>query len=296
MRIIISLMVWLIVALYSYQCSSGNSSDIVRYENGLLQNRQINEASGLDASWINADVLWTHNDSGDQNRIFAIDTRGNDLGTFYLAGISNRDWEDIAVGPGPQDGQAYIYVAEIGDNRAVYDTKYIYRIPEPMFKQQSLPVDTTLEGVQTIAFRYPDGPRDAETLMIDPLSRDLYVISKREEQVRVYRLAFPQVIDSVTTAEYLLSLPITMVTAGDISDDGRDIIIKNYDQIFYWRRDVQQSVSEVLAMPPDTLPYVVEPQGEALCWSADGQGYFTLSEEAKGIRARLYYYPFNRSE
>lgn len=294
MKIILSLTVGIVLVLYFYRCSSGNSSEILRYETGLLQNRQINEASGLDASWINADVLWTHNDSGDQNRIFAIDTQGNDLGTFYLAGVSNRDWEDIAVGPGPQNNQSYIYVAEIGDNQAVYDIKYIYRIPEPLVKRKALPVDTTLDEVVTVAFRYPDGPRDAETLMVDPLSRDLYIVSKREEQVGVYRLAFPQMTDSVSTVEYLLSLPITRVTAGDISDDGLDIIIKNYEQIYYWRRDRQQTVSEALATPPDTLPYVVEPQGEALCWSGDGQGYFTLSEEARGIRARLYFYPFNR--
>ena len=46
-------------------------------------------------------ILWTHNDAGGENRIFAIDSNGISRGTYYLNGIENRDWEDIAVGPGP---------------------------------------------------------------------------------------------------------------------------------------------------------------------------------------------------
>ncbi|MCW8849578.1 MAG: hypothetical protein OQJ81_06315, partial [Melioribacteraceae bacterium] len=68
---------------------------------GTIENDDIDEASGIASSYKNMGILWTHNDAGGENRIFAIDSNGISRGTYYLNGIENRDWEDIAVGPGP---------------------------------------------------------------------------------------------------------------------------------------------------------------------------------------------------
>ena len=156
-------------------------------DKGLLELDDIVEASGIDASIQNPGVLWTHNDSGDTSRIFAFDTTGKHLGTYLLNGISNRDWEDIAVGPGPEKGKSYIYIGEIGDNGAWYDNKYIYRIEEPNISKIQSPVEKTIDKVAILTFQYPDGSRDAETLMIDRLTGDIIIVSKREENVHVYR-------------------------------------------------------------------------------------------------------------
>jgi len=142
-----------------------------RVDLGLLESDAINEASGLAASRRNAGVFWVHNDSGDRNRIFALNELGEHLSVYTIAGARNWDWEDIATGPGPDSGRTYIYIGEIGDNKAVYDTKYIYRVPEPRVDPDQAPIDTTLAGVETIPFHYPDGRRDAETLMVDIRSR-----------------------------------------------------------------------------------------------------------------------------
>lgn len=276
-----------------FNCSSNRSqNEIKRSDLGLLENSQITEASGIDASVINKDVFWTHNDSGDKSRIFAIDKNGRDRGTFWIEGITARDWEDITIGPGPQSNRSYIYIADIGDNKAKYEVKYIYRIEEPRLNKKINPAVPAILKAETIQFRYPDGQRDAEALLIDPLSKDLYVISKREENVRVYRLPFPQKTDDIIIAEYVISLKLTQITAGDISASGREIILKNYDQIFFWQKNSNQSFKDIFDDPPLLLPYIIEPQGEGLCWSNDGKGYFTLSEEAKGEEARLYFYPY----
>lgn len=263
-----------------------------RVDRGLVANDAINEASGLAASRRNAGVLWTHNDSGDTTRIFAISEAGRDLGEFYLAGTSARDWEEIAVGPGPTDGLSYIYVGEIGDNNAAYDTKKIYRVPEPTVDSASSPSAHLLDGVETITYRYPDGPRDAEAMFVDPNTRDIYVVSKREASVRVYRASWPQSTSETITLERVATLEgLTMINGGDISGDGNEVLLKNYTNIFYWRRDGGQSLGEMFANPPDTVPYIVEPQGESVTWSADGSGYYTVSEEPQNIPAHLYFYP-----
>ncbi|MEJ2052669.1 MAG: hypothetical protein P8X42_02000 [Calditrichaceae bacterium] len=265
---------------------------IQRMDNGLIESDKINEASGIDQSWLNDNVFWLHNDSGNEAQIFAIDERGKNLGRFKLANIKNRDWEDIAVGPGPIDGQSYIYIGEIGDNRAEYEDKYIYRVKEPVIDSTHTPYNAIIENIDIISFIYPDGPRDAETVMIDPLTKDIIIVSKREENVHVYSLAYPQPMDSVIIAQRITILPITQVTGGDISNTGDKIVLKNYEKIYYWTRKSGETLADAFSKEPQLLPYIPEPQGEAICWDKEGKDYFTVSEEAEKTQARLYSYPF----
>ena len=196
-----------------------------------------------------------------------------------------------------------MYIGDIGDNRAQHDLKYIYRVPEPTVTADQTPVEITLTNVETITLRYPDGARDAETLLIDPMSKDLYVISKRETKVRVYRASYPQSTTAPITLEHVATLAINeqdsrsaWLTGGDISPSGREILLKSYIGIYYWSRIPGQPVHEALMAEPILLPYIPEPQGEAVCWKADGGGYYTVSEEQNDIPAQLYFYPRLQAE
>jgi len=275
---------------------------------GIVANDNIDEASGLSASYRNSGVLWTHNDSGGENRIFAIGDDGSHKGTFYLDGVENRDWEDIVVGPGPDDDTSYIYIADIGDNSAQYSTKFIYRVAEPLIPENPEDI-VTIQDVSIISLIYPDGARDAETLMLDPLTKDIYILGKRDSKARLYRLSFPQSTFSLNQAELVLELtlpndpgtntPYYYLTAGDISIDGTEIIVKSYSNVYYWQRNDSLSISEALSVSPILLPYTKEPQGEAICWqNEDNNGFYTLSEENISYNgtiftfpAELYFYP-----
>ncbi len=263
-----------------------------RVDKGQINFRELTEASGIAASRKNPGVLWTHNDSGGKSRLFALDTNGRYLGSYYIAGARNRDWEDIAVGPGPTEGESYIYIADIGDNSAQYDTKYIYRIPEPRVSVSQTPLDTVLYGAERLPFQYPEGNRNAETVMVDPLTRDLFVISK-ERYTCVYRAAWPQTFYPtptlhVDTLAFETRLPLSTVVGGDISPDGLWILIKRKDHIFYWKREAGETIRDAFQKSPKFVPYVKEPQGEAVCWAADLSGYYTISE---GLFPHLYFYP-----
>lgn len=266
-----------------------------REELGLVEFAAISEASGVVASRKNTNVLWTHNDSGDQNRIFALSTRGRHLGVYHIAGVLARDWEDIAIGPGPRAGQQYLYIGDIGDNKAKYDKKFIYRIAEPTVSVHQTPVAAVVSEVETLTFQYPDGNRDAEALMLDPLTNDLYIITKREEKVGVYRAPFPQPFslhaETVTILERVATLDLTWVTAADISPSGLEILVKTYTGMYYWNRSPNQAIWQTLATKPQIVPYIMEPQGEAVGWAADGSGYFTLSEVTQDITPMIYFYP-----
>lgn len=274
--------------------SSGHAQSPVfskALDNGIIQAKEIDEASGIVAGRRNHGVLWVHNDSGDESRIFAIDEKGVLLATCYLQGVEARDWEDITIGPGPIPNSNYLYVGDIGDNSAEHKKCYIYRLEEPEVQLGDRARTITISAIDRITYVYPDGARDAETLMADPLSGDLYVVSKRDSLSRVYRLAAPQSVSAPLEVELICELPFNVAVGGDISPTGDEILIKNYVDVYYWRREAAQSISQVLRTAPVRLPYEMEPQGEAVCWKWDAGGYFTLSEELFKIDSRLYFYP-----
>ena len=263
-----------------------------RVDLGEIEQPALVEASGIVASRTNDHVLWSHNDTYCLNRIFAFNEQGTNLGIFWLDGLENRDWEDIALGPGPEANVDYLYVGEIGDNNAVYEYKYIYRFPEPVVLYNQTPVEETIYEFDTIIYQYPDSMRDAETLMLDPLTKDIYVVSKREfEDIRVYRAPYPQPVNEVIILEHVATLELYEIVAGDISVSGREILLKDYEKIYYWERDPDLNFSEAFNNDSIELPYIQEIIGEAVCWTADSMGYYTLSEEGPGIPAHLFYYP-----
>ncbi len=268
-------------------------------DRGLVAFDEIREASGLVAGRENEEMLWTHNDSGDEARLFAMGMHGEHLGVVRLAGITAVDWEDIAIGPGPEPERAFLYVGDIGDNLRVRDVKHVYRVPEPVLPPSGTPIDTTLANVETISLRYPDGNLDAETLLVDPATGDLYVVTKRSTTVNVYRASFPQSTSAPILMERVTTLTLDPVpglgdsgqgaVGGDIDPSGRYTLIKTYTKVFLWTRATPDA--PLFSGEPVSVPYTVEPQGEAVAWAADGSGYFTVSEERNDIPAHLYFYP-----
>lgn len=276
-------------------CSTRKKFDSRFFEMGVRQgaidNPDIDEASGLASSAVNPGMFWTHNDSGDKPRIFLIDGQARNTAVVWLEGVSNRDWEEISVGPGPVEGKSYVYVGEIGDNRAHHKYKYLYRIAEPELSSGSTVLDTTINSLDSIKFTLEGGPRDTEAFLVDPLTRGIYIFSKNEKKsIRVFRLPYPQSVSEVMQAEYVASLPIVKVCAADISPDGSEILVKNYTQVYYWQRQGKESIAEALQRDPASLPYTTEPQGEAIAFDREGKGYYTLSEETNNKKPYLLFY------
>lgn len=271
-----------------------------RQELGKITDGRLGEISGIVAGRLNPDIFWVHNDSGDEARIFAIDKKAGFIGELKIDGAQNYDYEDIGIGPGPVAGAGYIYIGDFGDNEAVRKHITVYRIPEPEIDTfGKSPFIGQSAKADVIYLKYPDGARDAEAMFVDPANGDIYIISKREKNVRVYRAAYPLSITDTITLEYLLELPFGSlgipnngVTAADISPDGKEILIKTYMNVYYFYRESGESISDALRKTPITLKYTIEPQGEGICWdAAAGRGYYTISEFGTATEAYLYYYP-----
>lgn len=250
--------------------------------------KKLEEASGLVASVANPGMMWTVNDSGNAPEVYLIDDKAAIVMTCVLDGVKNRDWEDIAIARDASGGLAYLYVGEIGDNEARYEYKYIYRLKEPSFKKEK---EIIVDSIETYVIALPDGPRDMESMAIEPNTGDLYLISKREEKVTVYRVLSENFIAGDTIIpEPVAMLPYHNVVAADFSYDGKEFLAKTYDEIFYWSGLDSLSVPQALAKTPILLNYQPEPQGESIAWSLSGDGFFTLSESVDNENANLLFY------
>lgn len=240
------------------------------------------------ASISNPGYLWTINDSGNPSEIFLLDHDGDIKLTCKLKKINNRDWEDIAIWRDPKDSLVYLYVGEIGDNEARYALKYIYRLEEPLLEKED---KISIDKFDTLIIKLPDALRDMEAMTIDHSTGDLYMVSKREQNVNVYLLDHNSTLKRDTLVPSIITtIPYFNTVAIDFSFDSKEILLKTYDEIYYWKKPDSVSIAKTLNSPPIRLDYKKEPQGESLAWNLDGSGFYTLSESTNHSRARLYYY------
>lgn len=284
---------FLIVIVLSMVACNGKSlqeagSFPTREALGELTDKKIKEASGLVSSINNPGMLWTHNDSGNDAQIFLIDEKLNIKATVTLAGVENRDWEDIAVGPGPDSTRQYVYVGDIGDNDAEYQFKYIYRFEEPTVAAGNSEI--TISDVDKITFKLSDRVKDTESLMIDPYTKNIYLISKRENPVYLYELKYPQTEGETLVASRIMELPFTSIVAADYLSQNGSVLIKNYEHIYYWENKNKADIITLMKQQPVEIPYEPEPQGESIAWKTDGTGFYTLSEKKKREPSFLYLY------
>jgi hypothetical protein len=207
--------------------------------------------------------FWTLNDSGGTPQVFAVDRDGELAQTVTLAGATNVDWEDIAA------RGSTLYVGDIGDNLAQRETIAVYRLAAP-------PPGTTSVTATRIDLRYPDGPHDAETLLVDPRSGTLAVITKHYGGLaRVYV--------GRKTLKLAAKLQLGLgeaLTGGDVSADGATIALRSYDRVFVWTRRPDESLARAFERKPCTAPVnlIAEGQGEALALAPNGRAFYTIPE------------------
>jgi hypothetical protein len=262
---------------------------------GTIGTDELAEASGIVESRAYPGVLWLHNDSGDNARLFVLASDGKALGEVEVEGADSNDWEDIAIGKGPEAGKSYLYIADIGDNDEKRERVQIYRVEEPALDEAGKPVSSKATA-HRVNVTYAEGPHDAETLLLDPISGNLYIVAKGGlfnglGQVPVFRIAAKDLEGTSATAIKVATVPLGPATGGDVLPDGSGIAIRNYTGVRYWAREAGESFDQALKRAPCTLPLSegFGAQGEALGFTADGTAYLTTTE---GAGSGIYRYDF----
>lgn len=233
----------------------------------------LNEISGIADSKNNPGYLWGEEDSGNPNQIYLISHDGALAKTVYLKGITNRDWEDMAL---VDDS---IYIAETGDNAEAYGSYKFYKFAEPLMSAD------TVSNIETINFTYPDGSHDAEAFLVDEF-KNMYVITKRDKLSGIYKLSYPYHTNN--SIQLVGSLPYNGVVSATMN--AHEIILKTYVGLFYYKRQANETIEQALKGTPISLPYTMEPQGEAVCFANDDSGYYTISEKGFGTTVNIYFY------
>ncbi|MFC6858991.1 hypothetical protein [Zunongwangia atlantica] len=268
-------------------------SDNQDYENHpkLMGIVDVEEASGLAYSVKNPGMLWTHNDSGNDNELFLINAQTGELeATYEIKGIKNKDWEDVEVTIDPRSGEPYIYISDTGDNKEKRSDYKIYRFKEPKYKKGDKKEKWKPKDLSKIKLKYPDKNHDAEALFVDPFTLDIFLVTKRDSRSIVYVLPFPAKKEKKNKLIKVGELSFNRVSAANFSLDGTRLAIKNREEIFYWERGTAETIFEMLQREPQKAPYIPEVQGEAISFDEEGN-YFTLSEAANQPEdAKLYKY------
>ena len=252
---------------------------------GRLAAPEATEISGLVASPTQPGVLWAHNDSGDRARILALRSDGSLIASLEVPGAEATDWEDIAVGPGGD-----LLLGDIGDNKSVRKDIDIYRVPEPRLADGP----GTTAAATRLRLTYPDGAYDAETLLADPRTGEIVIVTKRlDGRSGIYVGRAPargEPGEAVLRHTGDLRLGFAgLATAGDVSADGRTIAIRTYTALYAWTRKPGASLAATLARKPcvGSVQLGLEGQGESLALRRDGRSFFTVPEGA-GASLRRY--------
>jgi hypothetical protein len=198
--------------------------------------------------------FWAHNDSGDAPRIVRIGDDGAVRGEVTVAGADHVDWEDIAI-----RGRT-LYIGDIGDNLAQRPEIAVYAMRE---------ASTT---ATKITLRYPDGPHDAEALLVDPRDGTIVIVTKD--------FTGPAGVYAGRGLRRSGTLELGPITAGDVSADGRTIVLRSYDKAYVWARRGRESLARALRRKPCVAAANLAPegQGEALALSRDGRTFWTVPE------------------
>ena len=260
-----------------------------------LNDQGSNELSGIAASQLNSGLYYMHNDS-DQSAIIVNNAKGELVARLILDGVKISDPEDISVAPGPIKGKSYIYYAGIGDNNKTKSTISVFRLEEPDLSTVAAGSTLHISQVEELKLAYPQLPYNAETLLVDPLTLDMYIATKEVNRSTIFKASYPQSTTEVNNlTPVLLMRFFDLFTSGDISADGKGILLRNKSQIWYWERDPAQSVEKTLTLAPKMAPYAGnEHQGEGISFMADAKGYVTNTEtrDYPGAVSMLSFYQY----
>ncbi|HEY4582754.1 MAG TPA: hypothetical protein VIG88_07820 [Lysobacter sp.] len=276
------------IALAAAACSRGSAGGGDTRVTGLMLDPQLRETSGLVVSRRHDDMLWLHDDGGNPARLFAVNRDGDRVATLRVEGVPKTDWEDIAAFQ--REGRDYLLLADTGDNGGLRRTLQLHAIEEPAKLENA-----RVRPAWSIAFRWPDGPRDCEAVTVDARRGEVLLVSKRRQPPELFRLPLRPNADPPVTAERIgrLRMPrelaprggtderaplAAQVTAASVSPDGRRLAVMTYRYLLVYDRQGDEDWARAVARPPrvEALPWL--PQAEAMGWDRDSRHVFATGE------------------
>ncbi|GAB6167106.1 hypothetical protein JCM19992_31060 [Thermostilla marina] len=287
--------------LASIKLAEGDDPLAVPYAPGRLvarlHSRNVDESSGIAASIRFPGWFYTHNDSGNDSRLYRFDAAGREGGVFPLENVIAYDWEDIASFR--RNGKPYILVADSGNNGLASEIQILHVVEEPdiappVDERSAVALEHTLPVVLTIYYRYEDDFHDCEAVAVDSTDGTILLIAKEHGiGCNAYALPWPKEVKGnevlpAVTARKIAELALPEVTALDVSSDGHRAVVGTYGDAYEFTRHEGETWKEAFARPPRRIVLPQRRQGEALCYGSDGKTLYATSE---GYPAPLFEIP-----
>ena len=247
--------------------------------NCYLVDTQIEEMSGLIASASNQGLYWVHNDGGDPT-VYGINLMGEIVARLVLPDDSNLDWEDIDIYRDPITEKMMIYQGDIGDGGKDAGEVYVYIFEEVQVDLTQRNQEILINNPRKVTLNYDsEDVFDFESLMVDPLNGDLFLIRKGSPSL--YRAAGEQIAQNDTVNLNLVLNAgnwTSVASAADISPNGKEIVIRDEENVFIYSRLPNEEITDALGKTPVKIAVSNEFNGEAISFSADGLDFLTGSE------------------
>ena len=268
---------------------------------------ELAETSGLAVSRTNPGVVWSHNDSGNDPVLYALDLTGRLIGNVRVRNAANQDWEDMSAGPCPGPaGEAArqnagtascLYIGDIGDNLWRRQELTVYIVEEPVLADGGQPPDAVRS--RAFRFRYSRRPDDSEALAVDEQG-DVVIVTKGLAGVPgFFRISADHVAQALQSGETLtavheMNFPVRtdhdvarLVTGAAFSPDGRTLAVRTYHEVMFFRRSTSATVRQWEAVGAPCFLGDAEPQGEAIDYLSENTLLLT-SERARGRAAHMH--------
>jgi hypothetical protein len=171
-----------------------------------------------------------------------------------------------------------LWIGDLGGNRFNRTSVSIIKVP--------------VSGKTTrYSFSYPDGPHDAETLLVSPDHKQILIITKVESGVSTIfapasapRAGGTVPLEAVgtvranTLADRNPGKSALLFTGGAVSPDGLHLVLRTYSEAWEWDAPDGDLTAALLGLPRKVeLP--VTKQGEAITYTADGRGLLAAGEK-----------------
>lgn len=243
---------------------------------------ELREASGT--AFTADGRLWVIADSGPAV-LYAISSADSIIARVQITGARNDDWEALAGGE-CGDGTECLFIGEIGDNLHDAAERAVLRVRAPVPGQ-------THAAAERLAFRFPDGPRDAEALVALPDGTILVISKGRNGPIGVYRFPAPPQ-PGIVTLEHVQNLSAGIaqvpdqVTGAAASPDGSVIMVRTYSTL---QRYALEGDTLRAAGAPVLLAALRETQGEGIALDEAGLVVLVGEGDRQGTIARLQCHP-----
>jgi hypothetical protein len=257
---------------------------------GRITTSSLNALSGIGASLRNAGVVYVHNDRN-VAQFSAVSEAGTLLGTFNVTGVTVDDIEDMAVAHCPAG--TCVYIADVGGNISPRTQFAVIRAPEPQVDVNA-PGGTTSIAGERLVFSYPDGANhNAESILVDPRSDTIYVITKVAAGMPSAVYKFPATFGgSALTATKVVDLTVPKSTDREATSASAHpcepaFLLRTYNTLYEFRAAPGASLEAAFAATPVVVPVATETQGEGVTYRADGRGYLTTTEGSQPALNRV---------